>query len=161
MKPTVLRASEARELAALPIGGRMVLRRKVRPQPDTQGLGRGFPYWNIPEANNPLLCPLGSPGEVRWVKEPWIEGFPTGEPRRWSCIKPTHFDGNGKPFGKPFYRADGEDDPDQPQRPWKPAVSMPKWASRMNLRNVSMSVERDSSGVWWWRQEIERVEKEG
>jgi hypothetical protein len=31
----------------------------------------------------------------------------------------------------------------------------------MNLRNVSTSVERDSSGVWWWRQEIERVEKEG
>jgi hypothetical protein len=65
MKSITLRAAEA---AALAREGRAVIRRKVR--------GYQREGYEIVRAS----CPLGSPGEVRWVKEPYclIDGLVCG-----------------------------------------------------------------------------------
>jgi hypothetical protein len=154
MKPTVLRASEARELAALPIGGRMAIRRKVRHQPPADTVSM-----------TDVACPL-APGEMRWVKEPYclIDGLVCGYGVAYradnATLKLEYDEGpdgveNERLLVPHLDTREWIDD----ETPWKPASSMPRWASRMNLRNVSTSVERDSGGLWWWRQEIERMEK--
>jgi hypothetical protein len=180
MKPTVLRASEARELAALPIGGRMVIRRKVRPQPPADTVSMTDiehpitgQFGAIPgresvgaDFDSFVACPL-APGEMRWVKEPYclIDGLVCGYGVAYRADNATLKleydegpDGNVENERLLVPHLDTREWIDD-ETPWKPASSMPRWASRMNVINVSTSVERDSSGVWWWRQEIERVEK--
>lgn len=85
-----------------------------------------------------VLCPYGVPGDRLWVRETWIEGFPTGQPNCWSCIRPTDCADNGKPF----YRADGGDPVDGPQRPWCRSIFMPRWASRITLEVTDVRVQR-------------------
>ena len=42
---------------------------------------------------------------------------------------------------------------------WRSPLTMPRWASRLSLRVVSVAVERDASGVWSWRVGVERIER--
>lgn len=68
------------------------------------------------------FCPLGVPGEQRWVRETWF--CATGEPGPTLC----------------HYRADG--DRDEFQRLWRSSATMPRWASRLTVEVVRTWVER-------------------
>jgi hypothetical protein len=86
-----------------------------------------------------IRCPYGSPGDRLWVRE-------------------THFVGQPAPDDYPqiVYRADMAEHatdgrsvcpiknhcPSAHKGPWKPAIHMPRWASRLLLDVVSVSVER-------------------
>lgn len=98
--------------------------------------------WDFPDNDDRKMlaarCPYGKPGDFLWVRESWIEGFATGERNRWSCLRPTGFDGHGKVF----YRAENEDPADGPQLSWRNAMFMPRWASRTTLEIVGVRVER-------------------
>jgi hypothetical protein len=85
-------------------------------------------------------CPYGTPGDRLWVRETFCVGYPTGEPHHWSAIKPTSELHQAE--RRAFYRADGEDPKDGPQRHWTPSIHMPRWASRITLEVTGVRVER-------------------
>ncbi len=83
----------------------------------------------------PFRCPYGRPGDGLYVRETfrWWEGGgiyrgKTPDPNRWKGIT--------------VYRADGGDDCDGP---WRPAIFLPRWASRINLEITDVRVRRVQS----------------
>ena len=89
------------------------------------------------------MCPLGTPGERRWVKECWT-GYEVYMSRAHS-----------EPYsGGILYRADGELENRFPQSElaclrWRSAVHMPQWASRLTAECASVTVEQ-REGMWEW-----------
>jgi hypothetical protein len=85
----------------------------------------------------PVRCPFGRPGDRLWLKETWApraDVDPAQEPE-----KARHYC---------LYRADGSDHPrfgahwhDFGDR-WRPASTMPRWASRLTLEIAEVRVER-------------------
>lgn len=80
-------------------------------------------------------CPFGAPGDLLWVRETWRDHGLTGAGEPWRVE----------------YRAGGWvdharcPDPDHlPAKPehWRPSILMPRWASRLTLRVVSVRAER-------------------
>lgn len=69
------------------------------------------------------LCPLGAPGDRLWVRETWCYWGAISEPLNTSAIA---------------YRADA----DQSGVRWRPAIFMPRWASRITLEITDVRVER-------------------
>lgn len=86
-----------------------------------------------------IPCPKGKPGDRLWVREKFIVGWPTGKFGQWSCLKPADAREEDQ---SAFFAADGMDKPDEPQRPWRWAQRMPRWASRITLEVVQISAER-------------------
>ena len=84
-------------------------------------------------------CPYGAVGDRLWVRETWGLGFEDGE-GGYSAIPWTGAD--PQKDGKAFYRADFNDPPDAPRRPWRPSIHMPRWASRITLEITGVRVER-------------------
>lgn len=75
-------------------------------------------FSNIRECGR--CCPYGTKGEHLWVRETWADTM--GEPP--SAV----------------YRADGERHPSSHMK-WRPAIHMPRWASRITLRIIDARVE--------------------
>lgn len=132
-------------------GEKTATRRVMKPQPAPEFLARGvvgivpqWPQqdgvrWFMADGTSELVpCPYGKPLDRLWVRESYCEGFATGEPSRWSALRPTNFKGHGRAF----YRADGEDPADEPQRTWHPSIHMPRWASRITLEITGVRAER-------------------
>lgn len=91
------------------------------------------------------LCPFGAPGDRLWVRETWR---PSWHEEEYACIeyradgkklKPTIYD---EGVGFHFF---GECDESKPSDPWRSAMFMPRWASRITLEIVSVRVERVQS----------------
>ena len=143
MTALTLRADEA---AALWRDGAAVVRRKWAPPTDRVRGGvmdpaRAFErydglfefrqtfddgsFWRHVER-----CPLGSPGDRVWVREPFSE----------------HED------GVIAYAADGHDPHDVPTDRWQAPVTMPRWASRGDAVIASVEVEADP---WTWVVRVE------
>lgn len=73
-----------------------------------------------------VRCPLGQPGDRLWVRETW---------------QLCDYDGpGGYPKTDAVYRADGETD--DKRNGWRPSIHMPRWASRITLEVVRVSVEQ-------------------
>jgi hypothetical protein len=88
---------------------------------------RGHRRWHPDDPNALLACPYGQPGDSLWVREAWA-------PRTlgaWSNMD-RHM--------KPLYRESA----DRPEwkNIWKPAITMPRWASRLLLRITDIRLER-------------------
>lgn len=90
------------------------------------------------------LCPYGGPGSLLWVRETWMEEYdphsvkPYDPPRYIYAAThegedPILMDGDG--FAK--YRKDGT-----LRSPWCSPLRMPRVASRLSLRVLSVRVER-------------------
>lgn len=76
-------------------------------------------------------CPYGKIGDQLWVRETWYDdlGCRAISDRREGI----------------FYRADGEAETqfeDYMDLRWKPSIHMPRWASRIQLENTNVWVER-------------------
>lgn len=76
-------------------------------------------------------CPYGAPGDRLIVRETW------GVVNGLNHVKPSDL-----PRDIPIiYRATSEH-PHEPGMRWRPAIHMPRWASRITLEVVSVRVER-------------------
>lgn len=72
------------------------------------------------------VCPYGVPGDRLWVRE------------TWACL-----DAKARPGCRLAYRADTIDgERVRVDAPWKPSIHLPRWASRITLEVVKVSVER-------------------
>lgn len=120
-------------------------------------------------------CPYGMPGNRLWVREthlldPPIDGT-------WPSAGDTyaHIDDIPAHYRSPkhvIYRADRSDEWAADWR-WRPAIFMPRWASRLTLEITSVSVERlqeitlagaeaegcqafrpDEDGPRWWSMDL-------
>lgn len=109
-----------------------------------------------------MCCPWGDRGTKLWCKETWFDNYAD----RWDDSQVTH-DPDGVPYI--LYRADGVPDVDGEEHgmPWRSAVHMPRWASRLTLEVVSVRVERlnqiseadaIAEGVEAWRDAWTRKE---
>lgn len=76
----------------------------------------------LKQNGNGRNCPHGQPGDRLWVRETFLNNALEG-------YDPVY-----------FYRADGDDKPEG--RQWKPAIFMPRQASRITLEITQVGVER-------------------
>jgi hypothetical protein len=83
-------------------------------------------------------CPHGKPGDRLWVRESYCVGWPVGG-GQWSALRPTNY---SEDESRAFYRADGEDPPNEPQRSWKNSMFMPRRFSRITLAITEVRVQR-------------------
>jgi hypothetical protein len=84
-------------------------------------------------------CPYGQVGDRLWVRETWnvYSGGYDDYAGGWEVGYPYGTIPKEKPFDATmFYAADGEDGP------WRPAIHMPRWASRITLEITDIRVER-------------------
>ncbi len=164
MIPVVLTPSE---VLAYHAGTMTEIRRPVEPQPAS---GTNLVEWNTSDrafvpwrwfsaggsrTGGRLHCPFGADGDALFGQEPWAvhwmyNGVPSGRARS------THPDDNV------WYQADGDDAPGSCGCPakgrrgvWRPAETMPEWASRIRLVNRGVRVER--ADVWMWIVAVERA----
>lgn len=101
------------------------------------------PSMNAALERSPTLatafCPYGQPGDRLWVREAFGIGYDDGN-GGLSAIPWTGSDPQRD--GTVVYRADFNEEPDEPRRPWKPSIHMPRWASRILLEITAVRVER-------------------
>lgn len=93
-----------------------------------RGMSNEWCWWTADDRPDPLStirCPYGAPGHALWVRETWryVGGREYEYQRDRDAV---------------IYRAD----PPAPEGTWRPAIFMPRWASRITLEIVSVRVER-------------------
>jgi hypothetical protein len=124
-------------------------RRVMNPQPETWHTVKRQPFvhsdypgiWSPLADNSENRTQPYDVGDHLWVRETFCVGYPTGEPKRWSCLKPTD-ERVAISLRRAFYKVDSNDPPDEPQRHWTPSIHMPRWASRITLEVTGVRVER-------------------
>ena len=156
MKPIILRQHEVIHLRDT---GSVIVWRVVKPQPPEGGLrlfggkdtGDDRPVWHPEDPmecscddSGPFWkCPYGRTGEDRWVKETFVDGYPS------DCGELQMFDEDGNELPKHvWYRSDDKlvsnlgapmeewlDDMGAPLEniPWRSSTHMPRWASRFTV----------------------------
>lgn len=143
-RPILFSSSMVRALLE---GRKTQTRRVVTHQPVTKPAfrcvsGKG---WAWESGDRQVRCPYGTPADLLWVRETWRlwEGaaFSTmsGDPLDPDIIVgPLSGLNRGFLRTRPIeYRADTNS-----EGPWRPAIHMPRWASRVTLRLTSVAVER-------------------
>jgi hypothetical protein len=125
-------------------------------------------HWTFEIMDGTIVSPFGYPGDRLWVRETWkIASFMEGDPMEFQyradggeaeenehyneltydewferiCMQSTDYLEQIKWPNKDedgVYRWDTGKSP----LPWRPAIYMPRWASRINLEIVNVGVER-------------------
>lgn len=125
-------------------GDKTETRRVIRPQPPQDHTGYMMnvltPTWEFwvpgtyPWGCIEVRCPFGQEGDLLWVRESFQVGYKI-RGKTFSLLPPT---GSSERDGKVIYRAGfKEPDPEKHGRiPWRPAMLMPRWASRLTLKIV-------------------------
>lgn len=99
----------------------------------------GAPWWlHVSECR----CPYGQPGDRLWVRETWY--CDDYRVQRGPYLKPDDLDlDQARNDGTLIYRASSGDRPYEAEQPtWRPAIHMPRWASRITLEVTGVRVER-------------------
>lgn len=113
-----------------------------------EGLIDGFHQWYDSRGGVVYRpsCPWGSPGDILWIKEKFAIECPYGPPE--GCDNPDHV--------WPWY---GEPAREMFTAPWRPAITMPHWASKRELRVLKVRVEQvesiseiDAQKLGWFYQ---------
>ena len=120
------------------LSGRKTQTRRVVKGQALDWLNDGFTPGFVADYQN-RLCPYGQPGDRLWVREAFGIGYDDGN-GGLSAIPWTGSDPQRD--GTVVYRADFNEEPDEPRRPWKPSIHMPRWASRILLEVTGVRVER-------------------
>ena len=105
-----------------------------------------------------ISCPYGIPDERRYVRETWGVGSrpdPSGGYDGIEYRADTTWDDG---YGIPCYHVDAPDDVElcDYRGGWLSPVTMPKWASRLKIEVVTVTVKESSDG-FMWIVESERV----
>ncbi|QTP60896.1 morphogenetic protein [Billgrantia antri] len=131
-------------------------RRVVKPAKDRNGSGCHLAPCEIAgEVNGGdySLCPYGQPGDRLWVRETW------GKVQMTHLMSPTPgrveealtyragrlvWKSEDRPESGSFdsWPVSWSDDHQPSDGRWRPSIHMPRWASRITLEIVSVSVER-------------------
>jgi hypothetical protein len=140
MKSIILKSHEIKRLQA---SGDVLVVRKVKPTKAQRE------WLNLDDATNPIVtkCALGCgvqfqhkkggpltwvrspiffPGDVRWVRETWMENY--SEP----CGENGHY--------KPLYHASFGNVPSG--QTWRSSAVMPQWASRLQVECIDVTCKR-------------------
>jgi hypothetical protein len=120
-------------------GRKSMTRRIIKPQPDDDGLWNDdllprsldskLKNWNgetIEGESREWKCPYGKPGDVLWVREKWENETSGGK-------QINFYAGNNEVEHNVAYRT---------LTKWKPSIHMPRAASRIMLKVISIRVER-------------------
>lgn len=112
---------------AILAGRKTQTRRAVKPQP-VEGCWMGGPRNGVWDERTGMAwfgqtwrCPCGVSGDCLWVRETWCSDPEPSQPER-VCYRATAGD-------ESFIR-------------WKPAIHMPRWASRITLEIAEVRVQR-------------------
>lgn len=137
---------------ALLAGTKTQTRRVVKPQPDwtepatvwQHGYGHSGPGWYAHHEEYPeegalhYRCPCGQSGDRLWVRETWAPHF------MYEGVKPSDILIDARSCL--FYAADGGITggcvASQRAKRWRPAIHMPRAASRITLEVTDVRVER-------------------
>ena len=157
------RDPESRELQET---GETTLIREVKPQPREVRQGfdlgveggwlwerRGYECYpsRAVDGITPIQCPF-TMGEQRWVRETWCAIGYWKEPPE-ANIK--FLDGSylfcRAPSLEAMYKLVGYSGTH-----WRPAITMPRWASRATVEVVESDVFQDG-GVWYWRAKVRNI----
>ncbi len=95
-----------------------------RTEKNHRGMSDKWAWWTVDDRPGYLFKVPYVPGDLLWVRE---------------CFTPNYFDD-----GSPAYKADRTKDADDicPRPKFKPAIHMPRWASRITLEVTGVKVER-------------------
>lgn len=139
-------------------GKKTMTRRVVKPQPEING-----PYGGMPFGRQDYSCPFGCIGDRLWVRETWADvNTPDGPAicyradgsyQSWHdfCVDtvPGYHGMPSMNYDK--YPGDytmwwedllNRETHKEPGYKWRPSIFMPRWASRINLENTGVRVER-------------------
>lgn len=122
-------------------GRKTQTRRIVKPQPECLQDVQALQYHV--STGEPLVigrgCPYGQPGDRLWVKETWQAWrYCSMEYNEWClCDCPPSEILERFRTPKLEYAATTES-----VGPWRPSIFMPRWASRITLKIVSVRIER-------------------
>lgn len=123
---------------------RRVVKLKPHHQIEERDDGRLWPwmYDGERDADLWLACPYGQPGDRLWVRETWY--CDDYRVQRGPYLKPDDMDlAEAQSDGTLIYRASSGERPYEAEQPvWKPAIHMPRWASRITLGITGVRVER-------------------
>lgn len=126
-------------------------RRVVKPVGDDDGFvlqdyGSGWWPYRSDDGESPMkdgneiphACPYGAPGDRLWVRETWAPHF------MYESVRPADITIDARSCL--FYAADGGItggcEPTQRARKWRPAIHMPRAASRIALEVTGVRLER-------------------
>ena len=122
-----------------------------------RGMGEYWCWWTPDDRQGPdwIRCPLGAPGPRVWVRETWCEMVREHRVHKdarefvykASCDPGKNGDGERC---RQDYIAAG-----YPYQ-WRSPVTMPRWASRLDLEITAARVIR-VDGVWTWDVDWRRV----
>ncbi|QIR27544.1 hypothetical protein [Kluyvera genomosp. 3] len=123
-------------------GRKTQTRRIIKPQPVMYEPGQSIHFSDM--INDALRCPLGQPGDRIWVRETWQaiheelndDGYV--DETTYAPSIPKEEDN----YWHPVFAADNWcEDINQRGFPWRPAIHMPRWASRILLEITEVRVE--------------------
>ncbi len=123
---------------------RRVVKMKPHQQIEERDDGTPWPWMHDGErdADSWMACPYGQPGDRLWVRETWYcDDFRV---QRGPYLKPDDMDLDAaRSDGTLIYRASSGARPYEAEQPvWRPAIHMPRWASRITLEITRVRVER-------------------
>lgn len=124
----------AHSVQAILAGEKTQTRRVVKPQPAGNDFGKafGYPPGSYTDNSGDLWpCPYGATGDRLWVRERWAV-----KPL-YDLKKPSRIPHNAQVY----YQADVDLTPWERGK-WRPAIFMPRWASRITLAVTAVQVER-------------------
>lgn len=123
---------------------RRVVKLKPHQQIEERDDGTPWPwmYDGERDADAWMACPYGQPTDRLWVRETWY--CDDYRVQRGPYVKPNDMDlDEARDDGTLIYRASSGDRPYEAEQPvWRPAIHMPRWASRITLGITSVRVER-------------------
>jgi hypothetical protein len=143
---------------ALLEGRKAQTRRLIKPQPEFEqrgipGITGSIPKWILPSVSD---CPYGQPCDLLWVRETWQTGVSSEGPQIAFASTRDVWDidaWNGKDYGAGTSFNYGQCPkatwytwlPDLlagREGIWRPAIHIPRWASRLTLELIEVRVQR-------------------
>ena len=112
------------------------------PDPQERGQVYNGSHFGDEEGDVHFASPYGGRGDRLWVRETWY--CDDYRVQRGPYLKPADMDiEEARSDGTLIYRASSGDRPYETEQPvWRPAIHMPRWASRITLEVTGVRVER-------------------